>query len=253
MEVNVFSDLTELSHYAANRFAELSRLHVEHSERFTVCLSGGSTPLDTYALLAAPPLSHDIPWHAIHIFWGDERCIPLSRPDNHYTMASELMLSKVPVPPANIHRMRGEADNPDQAAREYEQMLSDFFGLNPGEFPTFDLILLGMGADGHTASLFPGTPGYRENARMVVAHYVPQVEMYRLTLTLPVLNNAGNVIFLASGEAKAAALRRVWETETGEGGSDLPARHVRPSRGKLYWLVDKAAASGLPQADAERD
>ncbi|MBM4328873.1 MAG: 6-phosphogluconolactonase [Deltaproteobacteria bacterium] len=240
VELNIFQDLDDLSRQTATRFAGFARDAVRMEGRFTVALSGGSTPQLTYSLLAQEALRSQIPWDAIHIFWGDERCVPLERPDNHFTMTTELLLSKVPIPEGNVRRMRGEAANPHEAAPEYEGSLREFFGLGPTGIPRFDLILLGMGADGHTASLFPGSPGLEERDKLVVAHYVPKVGMNRLTLTYPVLNNARVIMFLAAGNEKAEALKSVLADDTC--GPILPARLVKPVEGEVIWMVDRAAA-----------
>jgi len=241
-ELRIFKDLLELSVHAAARFVELALDCVKRQGEFTVCLSGGSTPVDTYDLLGREPHRSAIPWGKVHIFWGDERCIPLDRPDNHYTLASELFLRKVRIPKSNIHRMRGEADDPTAAADEYQAMLQSFFKLSPGTYPRFDLILLGMGEDGHTASLYPGTRGLEEQEGLVAGHYVPQRKGFRLTLTLPVLCNAAQVMFMVSGKSKATALRSVLRRPDEK---VLPAQMVRPLNGTLVWLVDEAAAGEL--------
>jgi 6-phosphogluconolactonase len=158
-------------------------------------------------------------------------------------MASDLLLSKVPIPAENIHRMRGEAANPELAAREYETFLERFFDLVAGDVPRFDLILLGMGADGHTASLFPGTAALNERQRLVVANFVPTLGATRLTLTVPILNNARQVLFLVAGKSKAGALSAVLADKVEQ--QELPASVVRPEKGEVHWLVDEAAASKL--------
>ena len=242
-ELTVCSDSTELSRQAAARFVDIARQAVAQQGRFTVCLSGGSTPRGTYALLAREPFRDQMPWPQVHIFWGDERCIPLNHPDNHYRMASDLMLSKVSVPAENIHRMRGEATDPAQAAKEYEALLRSFFGLSDEDVPRFDLILLGMGADGHTASLLPGSAALHERQRLVVANYVLRLGATRLTLTLPVLNHAHQVMFLVVGEHKADAVRTVLQGDDNQ--PTLPAQLVRSDKGIVLWLVDEAAASRL--------
>jgi len=239
-ELRVFPNLEELSDHAANLFVRNAQKAVKTESRFTVCLSGGSTPRRLYALLAQHPVRDQVPWQQVHIFWGDERCVPLSSPDNHFAMTSELLLNKVPIPADNIHRMRGESPDPETAAKEYEAELSRFFRLGPSEFPCFDLIFLGMGDDGHTASLYPGTPALQERERLVVAQYVPQRENYRLTLTFPVINSARRVVFLVAGAEKANALHHVLE---GNAGFDRPASLVKLSRGNVVWLVDRLAAN----------
>jgi 6-phosphogluconolactonase len=179
-------------------------------------------------------------------FWGDERHVPLDDPDSNYRMAKESLLSKIPVPAANIFPI--PADNPDAsgAAEAYELTLRKFFALAPGEFPRFDLILLGMGPDGHTASLFPETAALKEKSRLVVANWVEKLNTSRITFTLPVLNAARCVLFLVSGIDKAAALHEVLEGNVPD--EKFPSRLVRPSAGKLIWIVDRAAASELSTA-----
>jgi len=242
-EVRIFRDLHELSAFAAMRFAELAVTCVEEQGRFAACLSGGSTPRETFALLAEEPHRSSVPWESVHIFWGDERCVPLKHPDNHFTMTSGLFLEHVGIPASNVHRMRGEAAEPRAAAAEYQAMLEAFFSLSRGGVPRFDHIFLGLGEDGHTASLYPGTPGLEEKSALVVAQYVPQREQFRLTVTLPVLCNGADVVFLAAGETKSHALRSVLQKYDHE--QDVPARKVRPVDGRLSWFVDEAASAEL--------
>jgi 6-phosphogluconolactonase len=210
--------------------------------RFTIALSGGSTPKSLFNLLATNARTV-LPWERMFFFWGDERHVPTTDPDSNYRMAEETMLSKVPVPPGNVFRMA--AENPDAAAvaEEYEKTLRKFFALEPGQVPVFDLILLGMGPDGHTASLFPGTAGLQEKSRLVIANWVEKMKTSRLTFTLPVLNAARCVTFLVSGTDKAAVLRTVLEGDVP--AEQYPAKLLRPTDGKLIWLVDRAAASEL--------
>jgi 6-phosphogluconolactonase len=213
--------------------------------RFTIALSGGSTPRNLYTLIAANA-SATLPWDQMFFFWGDERHVPQDSPDSNYRMAQEALLSKVPVPPANIFPV--PAENPDaaQAAEIYEQTLRKFFAVAPGEFPRFDLILLGMGPDGHTASLFPETPALQEKSRLVVANWVEKLGSSRITFTLPLLNAARRVAFLVSGTDKAAALHEVLEGSAP--AEKYPSRLVQPSEGKVIWFVDRAAASELSAA-----
>jgi 6-phosphogluconolactonase len=180
-----------------------------------------------------------VPWGTTHFFWGDERHVPPDHPDSNYRMAREAMLSQVPVPPQNVHRIPAENPDASQAAQDYDHELREFFRLPSGQFPRFDLILLGMGPDGHTASLFPGTTAVREQKALVAALWVETLRSHRITLTPPVLNNAACVIFLVSGEQKAETLREVIE---GDYQPDrLPAQVVRPASGRVLWLVDRAA------------
>ena len=209
--------------------------------RFAIALSGGDTPVGTYARLGSE-LRDAMPWQAVHVFWGDERCIPLERPDNHFTLATRLMLSKVAIPPENIHRARGEASDPTPAAVEYEDELRSFFAPPAGELPRFDLVLLGMGEDGHVASLFPGSVGSRERDRWVVDHHVIKrgERVRRLTLTMPVLTAAREVMVLVSGDLKADMLAAVLRGE-----ADVPARELNTDAAVVRWMVDREAASEL--------
>lgn len=239
-EVHVLPDLAELSHAAAGRFLLLAREAVAARGRFSVAISGGSTPKDLFALLAGPPFRDEVPWPQVHVFWADERCVPPDHPDSNYRLAAETFLSKVPLPPDNVHRMPAERDDPQAAAAEYARTLRTV--LEPGEaaVPRLDLILLGMGDDGHTASLFPGSAALDERSALVAAPYVEKLAAYRLTLTPPVLNNARNAIFLVAGATKAERLREVLEGD--ERPKELPAQVVRPTAGTLTWLVDEEAA-----------
>jgi 6-phosphogluconolactonase len=214
---------------------------VRRRGRFTIALSGGNTPRALYALLAAPPFGGEIDWAATQVFWSDERCVPPDHPDSNYRMAREALLDRVPLPAANVHRLRGELPVPQQAAQEYRTELQVVFGKTA--LPRFDLLLLGLGEEGHTASLFPGVPVPADPNITVAAVFVPKVNTWRLTMTLPVLNAAAQVVFLVAGEAKQAALRALIQ---GPRSLDLPAQRVLPTDGVLTVLADQAAASALP-------
>jgi 6-phosphogluconolactonase len=237
-EIRVLKDADELFEAAAAEFAAHASEAVRSRGRFTVALSGGSTPKRLYSLLATKPA---IPWDKIGFFWGDERHVPPDHADSNYRMANEALLSKVSVRPENIFRIHAEEKNAEAAARQYEQTLQEFFRLLPGQFPGFDLILLGLGPDGHCASLFPDTSALNERRRLVVANWVEKFKTHRITLTFPVLNQASCVTFLASGPDKAAILHQVLE----DSRANLPSQQVRPINGRLLWLVDSAAASDL--------
>jgi 6-phosphogluconolactonase len=213
--------------------------------RFTIALSGGSTPKNLYTLIAANA-SASLPWSQMFFFWGDERHVSPDDQDSNYRMAKEALLSKIPTPPANIFRIPAENPDASAAAEAYEQTLQKFFALAPGEFPRFDLILLGMGPDGHAASLFPETAALQEKTRLVVANWVEKLNTSRITFTLPVLNAARCVAFLVSGTDKAAALHEVLEGNAP--GEKYPSKLVQPSDGNLIWFVDRAAASQLSRA-----
>jgi 6-phosphogluconolactonase len=240
--------LRELSNEVAGRFVRLAKEAVQAGERFTVALSGGATPRTLYRLLAGAPWRGQVPWDKVHFFWGDERCVPPDHPASNYRLAHESLLSKVPLPAENVHRLPGEEADPQVGAARYADELRRFFDLTAGTWPRFDLVLLGMGGDGHTASLFPGTAAIGNRTDLVVAHYVEKLQTHRLTLTPPVLNNAANIFFLVSGPDKAKTLQEVLEGEFRP--SQLPAQSVRPTDGKLLWFVDRAAASHLSLKDA---
>jgi 6-phosphogluconolactonase len=241
-EIRTLTTPQELSAAAAEEVVRAANESVAQRGRFTIALSGGSTPKNLHTLLATNART-SLPWDRTFFFWGDERHVPPTDPESNYRMAEETLLSKIPVAAANVFRI--PAENPDAAAaaEAYEQTLRKFFALQPGQFPRFDLILLGMGPDGHTASLFPGSAALQEKSRLVVANWVEKFKTNRITLTLPVLNAAYCVAFLVSGTEKAAALRAALEGNAP--GEQYPSKLVRPTDGKLIWLVDRAAASGL--------
>jgi len=232
----------ELFAAAAEEVVRAANQAVAERGRFTIALSGGSTPKSLYNLLATNART-SLPWDRMFFFWGDERHVPPTDSDSNYRMANEAMLSKVPVPAGNVFRMAAENPDATAAAEAYEQTLRKFFQLQAGEFPRFDLILLGMGPDGHTASLFPGTAGLQEKSRLVIANWVEKLKAHRLSLTRPVLNAARCVAFLVSGTDKATVLRSVLEENVP--GEQYPAKLVQPKDGKLIWFLDRAAASAL--------
>lgn len=213
--------------------------------RFTIALSGGSTPKSLYSLIAANAAA-SVPWDKVFFFWGDERHVGPKDAESNYRMVEESLLSKIPVPAGNVFRMPSENPDADTAANAYEQAVRQFFATAPGDFPRFDAILLGMGPDGHTASLFPDTAALQEKSRLVVANWVEKLHTHRLTLTVPVLNQARLVVFLVSGTEKAAALHEVLEGNAP--AEKYPSKLVRPVDGKLVWFVDRAAASELTKA-----
>ena len=239
-KLHVFSTPAALADHAAERFAQLAYAAVSERGRFSVALSGGSTPRALHAHLAAAPLREAVAWDRVHVFWGDERCVPPDHPDSNYRMARETLLDHVPIPATQVHRMPGELP-PAEAAAAYEADLRRFFG--GADWPGFDLVLLGLGDDGHTASLFPGTPALAETQRWVVANRVEKLATWRITLTAPAINQAGQVMFLVAGAGKAERLREVLR---GPHRPDaLPAQLVQPVSGQADWFVDLAAASGL--------
>ncbi|MBC8448967.1 MAG: 6-phosphogluconolactonase [Chloroflexi bacterium] len=229
-EFRVYEDAAGLATAAAENFVVLAREAIAARGRFLVALAGGSTPRAAYELLATEPFAASVDWTRVHLFWGDERCVPPDHPDSNYRMARETLLDRVQIPAANVHRMRCELA-PQQAAAAYERELEKALG----EDGRFDLILLGLGTDGHTASLFPGAAALGERERRVLAVYVEKLKAWRVTLTLPVINTARHVIFLVSGTSKAETLARVRASEP------LPAGLVQPVAGRLLWLLDKDA------------
>ncbi len=247
-EIRILSDAEALARTAAAEFARTASAAVRERGRFAVALSGGSTPRRVYALLAEDDsLRSEVPWDRTHVFWGDERPVPPDHPDSNYRMAREALLSRVPVPPGNIHRIRGEDPVAARAAGDYARILREFFRLPEGKFPRFDLVLLGLGTDGHTASLFPGTAALREERLLAVPNRVERLGTERITLTFPVLNGAGRVVFLVSGEEKAGAVRAALGDPPPP--DPPPARRIRPERGSLLWLLDRPAARLLQGRD----
>lgn len=241
-EVRIVEDADELALEAAIEFARLATASTDARNLFTVVLSGGSTPKRLYSILADEPWRSQLPWSKMHFFWSDERHVPPDHPDSNYRIAHEALLSQVPVPAENIHRIKGEEGDAAQAAAEYEQEIRNTFRLTSDQSPRFDLVLLGLGSDGHTASLFPATTALSEREHFVVANWVEKLNAWRLTLTLPVLNNARNVVFLVSGRDKADILGAVLE---GDHAQKYPAQLVQPTDGSLLWLVDSDAAASL--------
>lgn len=241
-EVRIFRNLEDLSHAAASLFTDFADKAVKDHGRFSAALSGGSTPKKLYSLLAEPKSATRIPWHDVHLFWGDERCVPPDHPDSNYGMVREVLQRNITIPPGNVHRIRGEIP-PEEAAAEYEAVLREFFRIGREKLPRFDLALLGLGEDGHTASLFPGSPVLDESERLAVASYVAKLDAHRVSLTLPVLNHAAAVAFLVVGERKRSIVSRV--ARHPDENSVLPAQRVQPLGGKLLWLLDEAAASDL--------
>ncbi len=238
-QVRIFPNIESLSRAAADLFVTRARASVADVGRFVVALSGGSSPKPLYTLLGSPAYREVIPWQRTYFFWADERCVPPEHPDSNYRLASDAFLSGVAVPAANIHRIKGE-EGPDSAARLYEDDLRNFF-RRPG-LPVFDLIILGAGEDGHTASLFPGSSSLRETARLALPVHLGRPKLDRVTLSLPVLNHASHVLFLASGQAKAGVVAGIIDDANRQG---YPAGFVRPVNGEIAWFVDRDAGNSL--------
>lgn len=237
--VEIHSDLNSLSTAAARTFANLASLANDARGRFNVVLSGGSTPRRTYELLAQPPFRDQIAWSNVHVFWSDERCVPLDDPRSNYRMACEALLDHVPIPSNQIHPIPF-CDDAKQSAKTYESTLKAFFGA---DLPRFDLVFLGLGENGHTASLFPDTPVLTSKGSWVESVYVAEQDIFRVTMTAGLLNQAASVVFLVQGATKAVVLRDVIEGE--QNPARLPAQLIRPENGDLRWFVDQAAAKLL--------
>ena len=240
----VAPDGQALAARAAELFVTLAQRAADvEGARFTVALSGGGTPKALYRLLAAPPYVGQIPWERVHLFWGDERHVPPDDAQSNYRMVREALLSKITIPDENVHRVRAELPDAADVARDYADNIRGFFALQPDQWPRFGLVLLGLGPDGHTASLFPGTDALRDTTGLVAAPWVEKFNAHRITLTAPALNNAATVAFLVAGAAKAGVLRAVIE---GPRDPDtLPAQLIAPVDGALLWMLDEAAASEL--------
>jgi len=239
MELHIAKDPAQLSENVAAWISNYILEVLQQQERFTLVLSGGSTPKALFALLAKEPYSQMIPWERIHFFWGDERAVPFEDERNNARMAYEVLLDKVPVHPDNIHVMRTDID-PAKSAEEYAAILHKYFGK---ENTTFDLVLLGMGDDGHTLSLFPGTKVVHEKKAWTDAFFLPAQDMYRITLTAPVVNKAAAVLFMATGAGKAITLKNVLQGTFD--AEKYPSQLIRPENGELHWFVDEAAASAM--------
>ncbi len=238
--LRVFEDPAEMIRQAAAEVARLASRTAARRGRFSVALAGGNTPRPLYEALARDHLDA-IPWDLVHVFWGDERFVPHDDPRSNYRMAREALLSRVPIPSDQIHPMPTEGVTPEEAARAYEATLRRHFEES---WPRFDLALLGLGADGHTASLFPGSPALRERRRLVAVALAPDEPRQRLTLTFPVFNHAGHVHFIAGGAGKAEALRCALDPEAKP--ERCPAAGIRPTSGNRVWWLNRAIARGLP-------
>ena len=236
----IYPDPESLFRGAADRFVEIYTEAMLSADSFSLVLSGGSTPKGLYNLLAAGSASRSIDWSRVHFFWSDERCVPPDHPDSNFKMAYSAMLRELNLSETHIHRIAGE-EEPSRAAELYTAVIEEYFGGI--EKVRFNLVLLGLGPDGHTASLFPGSPALKENKNIVAPACKPGLsEQHRITLTFPALNAASRVIFLVSGKSKAAMVKRLLEGEVGE---ELPASLVRPASGTVEFLLDEEAASLL--------
>ncbi len=238
-ELRLCENSEEVAVAAADLFIELCAQAIAGRGRFRVALSGGSTPKHSYELLAGQARSSRVDWQKTDIFWGDERNVSADDPQSNYRMTREALLDHVPVPPTNVHRVRTETESPSAAAEAYADEIRSVFGIKTG-VPSFDLVLLGLGTNGHTASLFPYSPALNEHERLVAADFVEEVKMWRITMTAPLINAAHTIAFLVSGADKAQVLSEVLS-----GPKDvqrLPAQLIEPRKGNLLWVVDRPAA-----------
>jgi 6-phosphogluconolactonase len=241
-KLRIFDDLERLSIHAANLFSEQAARSILERDQFLIALNGGGTPTRLFQLLATD-FRDKIEWAKVHVFWGDERCVPPDDPGSSYGQARELLLSRVPIPESNIHRIKGEF-TPVEASKEYSLLLKEY-ASPPFNWPRFDLVYLGMGEDGHTASLFPGSPvNVTEAALPVTAHYQDR-PANRVTLTQLVLNSARMIVFMATGEKKAITLAEVLSDRYNP--ELYPAQRIDSKDGELIWLVDDGAAGKLPK------
>jgi 6-phosphogluconolactonase len=237
--IHVCNDSEALSEAAARLFVKQSRHAVQVQDRFSVALAGGRTPERTYQVLSRPPFHDQVPWAKVHVFWGDERCVPLHDPRSNAHMAHQALLDHVPIPPDQVHPI-SRVQNPQQAAEEYECLLRGFFA---GRSPCIDLVLLGLGENGHTASIFPGTAAMEEQENWVIAVFVADQAMWRVTMTPLLINQAAIVTFLVAGAAKARVLQRVLDGPFEP--HNLPAQLIQPTSGSIDWIVDEEAYQAL--------
>ena len=235
------SDLNELGREASEFLVTQASNAINRTGRFTISLSGGSTPKALYRLLSSE-FGDRIEWSQVYFFFGDERYVPVDSNDSNFRMVNEALLQPLRIPVSNIYRWKTELDSPEAAATDYETRMVDFFELSPGQLPRFDMMLLGLGEDGHTASLFPDSAALEVMDRLAVANWVEKLETYRLTMTFPVINNSAIIAFLVAGESKASVLA---EIENNASRAVYPAQRVTPANGELYWFIDEAAASKL--------
>ncbi len=239
-QIERFANALELQRAAAVSIVRFLNEAIIARGVASIALSGGSTPKAIYELLGAEPLRSQLDWKTVHVFWGDERCVPQTHADSNYRMTNEALLQKISIPQENVHRIQAER-SPYEAAELYSEEIRKFFGSKENEFPRFDVMLLGMGEDGHTASLFPGTTILNETKRFVAEVFVSRFNAYRISMSFPVINNAQVIMFLVSGTSKAKILRDVLEGEPNR----YPSQGVQPTHGDLYWLIDEAAAPHL--------
>jgi 6-phosphogluconolactonase len=239
-EIRRFASVEAMSEAAARLIVERARVKAAQGKAFSIALSGGHTPRRLYELLSANPISSELPWRQIHLFQVDERCVPPDHPESNFRMIRETLLDRLPAAQVQFHRMEAERPDLNQAASGYAEKLAQVLQPAPGQVPRLDLVLLGMGGDGHTASLFPGSKALSEMKLWVAPNYVDKLRMHRLTLTYPVLNAAAELVFLVAGADKAETVRKV--LEMGQDGLQFPAQGIRPVDGVVRWFLDAEAA-----------
>ena len=240
--VEIAKDQLALAEMAVEKIIILAQDSIQHRGQFTIALAGGSTPRGIYTLLATPPNRARIDWEHVYFFWGDERSVPPDDSNSNYLMAKQTLMDHVPIPIENIYRIEGELKT-YIAAKRYEKSMKSFFSITNEEFPKFDLMLLGIGIDGHTASLFPETAALKEKVRWVIENYIPKLDEWRITFSMPLINSAENIIIVVSGKGKAEIIKAVLGGNNQS--SQFPIGNIQPVDGNLLWLVDKAAASKL--------
>ncbi len=236
-EIHTFENAHTLAGGVAGRILETLSEAVTTSGTASLVLSGGKTPRDVYQLLGSEDCRDSVPWSLVHLFWGDERCVPPTMPESNYRMAKEVLLDAIGIPERNIHRIHGEAP-PQDAARAYEREIRSALGLRHDAWPHFTLVLLGLGTDGHVASLFPGTLALQERKRIVTEVYVESLKSSRITLTFPALNSAEEIVVLVSGKLKAPIFQKIRSSDTPE----YPAQLVQPVSGRVHWYIDREVA-----------
>ena len=247
--VEIVPDVSAIAQKAAVIYVSAAQQAVRERGVFRVAMAGGSTPKALHAMLTAEPFRSQLPWDKIQIFFGDERHVPPDHADSNYRMVNETFISKTPIKPEQVFRIKAEFQDTEKAALDYEQTLRTQFALKPGELPRFDLMLQGMGNEGHTLSLFPGTTALRDNGRLVVRTWVGKLYTERITCTAPVANNSAAVLFMIAGADKAPALKAVLEGPFEP--EQLPSQLIKPANGNLFFLVDSAAGGMLSKARGE--
>ena len=243
MNLKIFQTIEGINDFAARKFIENGNRSIDRNGRFSVALAGGSTPKQLYQLLTTDGYKNLIEWSKCFFFFGDERNVSPNDENSNFRMADENLFQPLRINPENIFRWLTELGDEKKIAGDYERQIQTFFNITENEFPAFDLILLGMGSDGHTASLFPFTGALKERRKTAVANRVEKLDTWRYTLTFPAINNAGEIIFLVKGEEKAETLKEIFEGESQP--QRLPSQNIKPGKGNLFWLVDYSAAKFL--------